>query len=351
MIEESFYLKSFEGYPFKFFFQKTFITLKTHMRHNVIDFKARSSSQKTIETSVSCSGIGTHTGLASSITIHPAPENTGIVFVRKDLDGHPSIPALLKYLVNGHYATKVGLSLEESVGTIEHLMASFSALLIDNAFVDVCGPEIPIMDGSAAHFINLLKSAGLKSQKAPRKFLEILKTVEFSESNSFARLSPASCFSIEFEMGFRKGILPKQNFFYTHTSENFCTHIADARTFGFFEDASFMYEKGLALGTSLENSLIFKEGVLLNEDGLRYEDECVRHKILDVIGDFALAGHPIKGHFYGNSSGHALNHKLLTALLNDPSAWCIREETSKIPSLPKKSYPKTTQIPSFAFGQ
>lgn len=321
------------------------------MRHNVIDFKARSSSQKTIETSVSCSGIGTHTGLPSVITIRPAPENTGIVFIRKDLDGAPEIPALLKYLVNGHYATKVGLSLEESVGTIEHLMASFSALLIDNAFVDVTGPEIPIMDGSSAPFITLLKSAGLKEQKSPRQFLEILKTVEISENKALARLSPSSSFSIEFEMGFRQNVLEKQTFCYTHTPENFCTHIADARTFGFFEDAPFMYEKGLALGTSLDNSLIFKAGILLNEEGLRYENECVRHKILDVVGDFALAGYPLKGHFYGNSSGHALNHKLLTALLEDPSAWRIREEGLKISSFSKKSYPRTTSLPSFAFGK
>ncbi|MBS0185369.1 MAG: UDP-3-O-[3-hydroxymyristoyl] N-acetylglucosamine deacetylase [Proteobacteria bacterium] len=321
------------------------------MHHNVINFKSRSSSQKTIETPVSCSGIGTHTGLVSSITLRPAPENTGIVFIRKDLEGNPSIPALLKYLVNGHYSTKIGVSLEKSIGTIEHLMASLSALQIDNTFIDVTGPEIPIMDGSAAPFITLIKNAGIKEQKASRKFIEILKTVEISENKSFARLSPASCFSIEFEMAFRGGIFPKQNFFYIHTPENFSTHIANARTFGFFEDASFMYEKGLALGTSLENSLIFKEGALLNEEGLRYDDECVRHKVLDVVGDLALAGYPIKGHFYGNSSGHALNHKLLTALLNDSTAWCIREETVKKPSLSKKSYRKTSPIPSFAFGQ
>lgn len=317
------------------------------MSHNVINLKTLSSFQKTIKNVVSCSGIGTHSGLPCAITLKPAPQNTGIVFIRTDIEGSPTIPALARYIIDTGYASKIGLSPEKSVGTIEHLMAAFSALLIDNVFVEVTGPEVPIMDGSSAPFIALLKEAGIKDQKAPRKFLEILKTVEVCDKNSVARLSPSSRFSIEFEMHFRGDTFPKQTFSFTHTLENFCLHLASARTFGFFEDAAYLHANGLALGSSLENALVFKDGRPLNEDGLRYEDECVRHKILDVIGDLALAGRPIKGHFYGKSSGHALNHKLLSVLLRDPSAWRLREEGSQMIS---KSSVKNSYDSSFAFS-
>ena len=300
------------------------------MNKNILAFRKSSSHQKTVKHSVTCSGIGTHTGLTSSLTLRPAPQNTGIIFIRTDLKTHPKIPALSTSILNGHYASKIGNSSLESVSTIEHLMATLSAFSIDNVFVDVDGPEIPIMDGSALPFIDLLEKAGTVFQKASRKFLKICRPVEVQENGRIARLTPSSGFSIECDLTFRpEARFSDQHFFYTHTLENFRTHIADARTFGFFEDAQLLYQKGLALGASLSNSVVFQNGKPMNEEGLRHADECVRHKVLDVLGDLMLTGYPIKGHFYGHSSGHALNHQLILKLLKDSTLWRIEEESTE----------------------
>lgn len=332
-------------------FKKPLQPLKT-LHPSVISFKRPQACQKTLKQSVSCSGIGTHTGISATITLKAAPQNTGIIFIRTDLKNKPLIPALSKFLISSTYAAKIGLSAEESVSTIEHLMAALSALEIDNAFVEIDGPEVPIMDGSSAPFLSLLKSAGLEDQTAPRKFLEILKTVEVSEGNRCASISPADCFSIEFDMHFRPtAALCHQKLSFILTPENFERDLADARTFGFYEDAEILHKNGLALGTSLSNSIVFKEGALLNAEGLRHEDECVRHKVLDVIGDLALAGYPLKGQFYGNSSGHSLNHRLLAEVLKDPSAWRIGEESSKKTSFSKNSLLNHSFSPSFALAK
>lgn len=307
------------------------------------------SFQTTLKQSVSCSGIGIHTGNPSFITLKPATPNTGIVFTRMDIEGLPQIPARSEFVIDAHHHTKIALPQGPSVGTIEHLMAAFSGMGIDNAIVEISGEEVPIMDGSAAPFIFLIECAGIEEQKIPRQFLEIIKTVEITEGNRVARLSPAPNFSIEFDMHFRAQTgFPSQKFSFTHRPESFRLDIAQARTFGFFEDADLLRSQGLALGGSLKNAVVFKDGSILNDEGLRYENECVRHKILDVIGDLALIGYPIKGHFYGVSSGHCLNHQLLFALINDKSAWQIRQEAPVNFSKNKASL--SPSLPSFAFA-
>lgn len=315
-----------------------------------MDKNVTSLFQTTLKQSVSCSGIGIHTGNSSFMTLKPAVPNTGIIFTRTDIEGSPQIPARSEFVIDAHNHTKIGLPQGPSIGTIEHLMAAFSGMGIDNAIVEIKGEEVPIMDGSAAPFLFLIECAGVQEQKTPKQFLEITKTIEVTEGNRIARLSPGSDFSIEFDMHFReKAGFPTQNFFFTHRPESFRFDIAYARTFGFFEDVEHLHKQGLARGGSLKNAVIFKDGSVLNSEGLRYEDECVRHKILDVIGDLALTGYPIKGHFYGGSSGHSLHHHLLSALFEDTSAWRIRHELPLQSSEIKTSLSPT--LPSFVFAQ
>jgi UDP-3-O-[3-hydroxymyristoyl] N-acetylglucosamine deacetylase len=278
--------------------------------------------QRTLKSVVKATGVGLHTGVKVTLVLRPAQIDTGVVFHRVDLT--PSVD--LKADPFGVGDTRLASCLERDgvkVATVEHLMSALAGLGIDNIHVDVDAAELPILDGSAAPFVFLLQSAGIEEQKAAKKFLRVKKTVEVREGDKWARLSPFDGFSLDFSIVFNH---PAVQHSASHAridfaEQSYLREIARARTFGFMQDVETLREQGLALGGSLENAIVMDEYRVLNNDGLRYADEFVKHKILDAIGDLYLAGHPLLGAFAAHKSGHALNNLLLRELLADVSAW------------------------------
>ncbi|MEB3703156.1 UDP-3-O-[3-hydroxymyristoyl] N-acetylglucosamine deacetylase [Candidatus Bealeia paramacronuclearis] len=279
--------------------------------------------EKTLNKVCEIKGIGVHSGVDATLTIFPAPEGHGIIFVRSDLNDS-EIKASHSSVVDTRFCTTIGNNEGATVSTIEHLMAAFSALGIDNARVEIDGPELPIMDGSAAPFIAGILKAGVKDLISSRKMIRVLRTVTAEENGRTISISPSSNFEVtlSFDFGGRLSASP-QCFHYCAEETSFEKEISFARTFGLLEDAQKMWAAGLSKGASLENTLVFDQGQVMNEEGLRYEDECVRHKILDVIGDLHLAGGKLLGHVKADSTGHGLNHKLLLALFSDPQNYRI----------------------------
>ncbi len=277
--------------------------------------------QKTIAHIVSCQGIGVHSGLPVTLTLYPAFSGNGITFIRTDVGGK-EIKANWQTVVDTRMCTTVGNSQGITVSTVEHLMAALAAHGIDNIRIELDGPELPIMDGSASPFIRLLEEAGLKQQQTPRKLIRVLKEVTVENGSQKASLSPASSYEIEVEFDFAgRTSLQAQNFTFCPFKDSFEEDIASARTFGLLEDAQKIWAMGLAKGASLDNTLVYEGDQVLNEDGVRYTDECVRHKILDVMGDLHLAGGLILGKFHGIRPGHTLHSQLLHALFADSTAW------------------------------
>jgi UDP-3-O-[3-hydroxymyristoyl] N-acetylglucosamine deacetylase len=252
------------------------------------------------------------------MALHPAEVDTGIIFRRSD--AQVEIPASWRHLVPSTLCTTLACE-GVSVGTIEHLMAAFAGLEIDNALVELDGPEVPAMDGSAAPFVALIERAGLTLQDAPRRFIEILKPLRVAADGTEASLEPADTFSLNFAIDFASGAVGRQRISVTPDRATFKRSIARARTFGFLEDVERMRAAGLALGGSLENAVVIGGDGVMNREGLRYRDEFVRHKVLDAMGDLYLAGSPIIGRFDGRRSGHALNRRLLQRLFADQGAW------------------------------
>jgi len=254
------------------------------------------------------------------MTLHPAAPGTGIVFRRRDL-GSIELPALWRNVVTSSLCTTLGNADGVKVATIEHLMAAFAGLEIDNAVVELDGPEVPVMDGSAAPFVFLIECAGVTEQVAPRRGIKVLKPIRVGVNGNSASLVPAESFRLSFAIDFASSAIRHQELSYDLDVENFKAEISRARTFGFFEEVEQMRQAGLARGGSLENAVVISGDRILNKEGLRYDDEFVRHKVLDALGDLYLAGGAILGHFHGVRSGHALNHQLVAALLADTSAW------------------------------
>ena len=276
--------------------------------------------QRTIRDEVSCTGIGLHSGHPVNLTIKPAPADTGIYFIRKDVSSQPSIKATFENVVDTKLSTTLG-SNGLRVSTVEHLMAAFFGLGIDNARVEVDGPEVPIMDGSAAPFVFLLRSAGIREQKSPKRFVVIKRPLEIREGGRSVRINPSKELKISFAIDFNHPLLRDQSFDLKFSGKDFVKEISRARTFGFLRDIQTLRENGLALGGSLDNAIVIDDFRILNEDGLRYKDEFVRHKILDFIGDLAILGCPVIGHFVVKKSGHALNHLLLKKLIHSEKTW------------------------------
>lgn len=278
--------------------------------------------QRTLKNLIRATGVGLHSGEKVFLTLRPAPIDTGIVFRRTDLDPVVEIPARAELVTETVLCT--GLSRDGGkVMTVEHLMSALAGLGIDNAYVELTAPEIPIMDGSAGPFIFLLQSAGIVEQDAAKKFMRILKTVEVREGDKFARFTPHDGFRIGFTVEFNHPAIPTSR---SRAEVDFSTtayinEVSRARTFGFMHDLEYMRERNLGLGGSMDNAIVLDEFRVLNEDGLRYADEFVRHKILDAVGDLYLAGHAIIGAYEGFKSGHALNNRLVRALLADADAW------------------------------
>ena len=279
--------------------------------------------QRTVKNSIHCRGVGLHSGVKTSLTLLPALPDTGIVFRRTDAAGAGAeITANWKNAIDSALCTTLNNGEGVVVSTVEHLMAAFAGAELDNVVVEIDGPEVPIMDGSAAPFVFLIECAGLREQDAPRRAIKILKPVTVGDASKSAALLPDHGFSMSFEIDFASRAVNRQDINIVFDSETFKSEIARARTFGFLQDIDRMRAAGLARGGSLDNAVVVSGDVILNEGGLRYTDEFVRHKLLDALGDCYLAGHPLIGHFRGQRSGHSLNRQVLEALFADPDAWC-----------------------------
>ncbi|HEY1182358.1 MAG TPA: UDP-3-O-acyl-N-acetylglucosamine deacetylase [Rhodocyclaceae bacterium] len=278
--------------------------------------------QRTLKTLVRATGVGLHSGAKVTMALRPAPVDTGIVFRRIDLDPPVDLPAR----PNGVGDTRMASTLQQGdakLSTIEHLMSALAGLGVDNIYVDVDAAELPIMDGSAAPFVYLLQSAGIEEQNAAKKFIRIRKTVRVEEGDKWAQLDPYEGFKLDFSIIFNHPAVDQtgRQVSVDFADNDYIREVARARTFGFMQDVEYMRANGLGLGGSLENAIVMDEYRVLNSDGLRYNDEFVKHKVLDAIGDLYVAGHPILGAFSAFKSGHGLNNKLLRAVLDDASAW------------------------------
>jgi len=280
-----------------------------------VDYK-----QRTLKGEIGCTGIGLHTGEKVRIQIRPAPCDTGIRFVRTDLDDHPMIEARFDNVFDTTLATSIGRN-GCRVATIEHLMASFYGLGIDNAVVELNGPEVPIMDGSSAPFVFLLKSAGIKEQKALKQFIVVTKTLKLDDGDRSIYVYPSKELKITYTIDFEHPLLRNQEYELRFSGGDFVREISRARTFGFLRDVEALKANGLAKGGSLDNAVVVDDFRILNEDGLRFEDEFVRHKILDFIGDLSLVRFPIIGHFVVRKSGHFLNQQMLGLMMQSKRHW------------------------------
>lgn len=292
--------------------------------------------QRTLKNAVSATGVGLHSGQKVKLTLRPAAPDTGIVFRRSDLPNAPAIKAEPQAVCDTRLSTTIE-SGEARVATIEHLMSALAGLGIDNLSIDLSASEVPIMDGSAGPFIFLLQSAGIVEQAAAKKYIRVRKSVVVEEHDKWVRFDPHHGFKIDFKIDF-----PHPAFNSTPSSvtvdfarTSYVKEVARARTFGFMQDVEALRSQGLALGGSLENAIVMDGYRVLNNDGLRYDDELVKHKVLDAVGDLYLLGHPLIGAFSGYRSGHALNNRLVRALMADKDAWEfeIFDRASQVPAV------------------
>ncbi len=278
--------------------------------------------QYTLQRSVSCCGVGLHTNRTANLTIKPAPAGAGYRFVRTDLDGQPVIPARVEQVVDTTLATTIGCN-GHRISTTEHLLAALRGAGIDNAEIELDSHEVPIMDGSAGPFVHLLKSAGRQQQRALRRILRITKPISHTVGDKTIRIEPHNGFKVTGRIHFDDALISEQKYSIEVTADRFCKEIARARTFGFVEQVEYLWQNGLALGGNLGNviAIHWDRRSILNEDGLRFDDEFIRHKVLDLIGDLALLGAPILGHVIADRSGHGLHHGLMQTLLASPDCW------------------------------
>ncbi|HEX7790759.1 MAG TPA: UDP-3-O-acyl-N-acetylglucosamine deacetylase, partial [Afipia sp.] len=289
----------------------------------------KSSRQTTLRSQVTVTGIGVHSGSQVSLTIGPADINSGFVFIRTGADRE--VQAVAASVIATDFATVLGDHQGALVSTAEHILAALRGMGVDNATIEIDGPEVPIMDGSAAPFVDAIDQAGIVQQSAARRFIEILKPVQVTLGESFGELRPhAGGFRAELEIDFANSPIGRQAYAFDLDADSFRRDIARARTFGCMGDVAKLWSAGYALGASLENSVVYDETRVLNTEGLRYADECVRHKVLDVVGDLALAGLPLIGLYRSVRGGHKLNHAVLTALMADRHAWRVVEATEPV---------------------
>src|SRR3954464_6843562 len=282
------------------------------------------SAQRTLRRPVSCTGIGLHSGNKVTLSLKPSPADSGIRFQRSDLGGL-EIPATVTHLGGIQYQT--GLTREAvSVETVEHLLAALTALSIDNVIVELNSPEVPIMDGSAAPFVYLiLNEAGVKRLQAPRRYLKVLRPISLTQGDKRIALYPSDHFKVTYSISFDHPLLRHQSRTMRITEDSFVEEVAPARTFGFLKEVEMLRQRGLALGGSLDNAIVLGETSVLNNNALRFEDEFVRHKILDVIGDLSLVGFPVIGHLVAHRAGHALHTAFAARILEEVDAWKLVE--------------------------
>mgnify|MGYP001070819934 CR=1 FL=1 len=296
--------------------------------------------QQTIKRRVLCQGIGIHSGQPAKLVLEPAPANAGIVFIRRDLPGAPMIAARASRVLDSRLATTLGNN-GAYVATVEHLLAALAGLGIDNVRVEVFGPELPILDGSAAPFVALLQQAGLKTLRWPRAFFQLREPVEVRDGDKWLRVEPAAVTSISYQIDFPHPAVGRQELTWTPQPQAFGREIAPARTFGFLKDVQRLQQQGQALGGSLANAIVLDDQGVLNPEGLRFPDEFVRHKILDLIGDLALLGWPLLGRIQVYKGSHALHHQFMQTLLADQSRWRLW-----VPPVPLPS-PSDSRLPRF----
>jgi UDP-3-O-[3-hydroxymyristoyl] N-acetylglucosamine deacetylase len=302
--------------------------------------------QRTLKNSIKATGVGLHTGTKVFMTVRPAPADSGIVFRRTDLTPAVDINARAENVGE----TRLGTTLingDAKVSTVEHLLSAFAGLGIDNAIVEVSAPEVPIMDGSAGPFVFLLQSAGIAELKTPKRFVRVKQTVEVRDGDKWARFDPYDGFKVNFEIEFDHPIFKRhlQKATMDFSTTTYLKEVSRARTFGFMRDLETMRKHNLALGGNLDNAIVLDDSKMLNEGGLRYEDEFVKHKILDAIGDLYLLGHSLIGEFTGFKSGHGLNNQLLRALLRDKDAWeeVVFEKPEEAPIAYVETRPPTAE--------
>ena len=288
----------------------------------------KGAKQTTLREQVAISGVGVHSGQPVTLALNPGDDDTGIVFQRINADGslEREIRADVRAVTATEFATVLGDAKGPLCSTAEHLLAALRGLNVDNVVVEIDGPEVPIMDGSAAAFVDALDQAGLTHRALPRRYIEVIKPVRVAKDKSFGELRPYEHgFRVEAEIDFDHPLIGKQALSLDIEPKSFRTEIARARTFGFMKDVATLWSSGYALGASLDNTLVVSEDRVLNPEGLRYPDEFVRHKVLDAVGDLALAGLPLIAAYKTVRGGHKLNHAVLSALMADASAWRVVE--------------------------
>ncbi len=292
--------------------------------------------QRTLKSSIDCTGVALHSGNTVTMVIRPADEDTGIIFRRTDVAGKGvGIPARWDHVVDTRLCTVLGSPDGVTVGTVEHVMAALAGCGVDNAVIELNGPEVPIMDGSSEPFVFLLECAGIVEQAAPRRVIRVLKPVSVTDGTSTVSIRPSKRFEVEMEIDFDSQAIDHQGIALGVVNGAFTKELARARTFGFLHEVEAMRAAGLAKGGSLENAIVVSGDKILNEDGLRFDDEFVRHKALDAVGDMYLSGGQVIGTFSGVRSGHTLNNQLLHALFFDESAWALDVMTeSEVDSVP-----------------
>jgi len=298
--------------------------------------------QRTLKSIVRATGVGLHTGCKVEMQLRPAAPNTGIVFRRIDVEPPVEFPVAPDLVTD----TRLCSALEKGgvkIATVEHLMSALAGLGVDNVYIDLTGPEVPILDGSAAPFVFLIQSAGLETQPAPKRFIRVKHDVRVNEGDKWAEFSPHDGFRLSFRIDFEHPVLQRsgQEVTIDLSEQSYVREVSRARTFGFMRDVESLRSAGLARGGTLDNAVVMDEYRVLNEGGLRYADEFVKHKVLDAVGDLYMAGHPIIGAFSAHKSGHGLNNRLLRALLADKTAWewAIFPDDRKAPSAVLKLYP------------
>lgn len=294
------------------------------------------TKQRTLKNMIRATGVGLHTGEKVFLTLRPAPPDRGIIFRRIDLNTPVEIKARAKYVGDTRLSTTL-VKGAVKISTVEHLLSALAGLGIDNAYIDLSAPEVPIMDGSAGPFVFLIQSAGIEEQNAPKRYIRIKRTVAVQQGDKWARLEPFDGFKVSFKIEFDHPVFKRGNQIaeIDFSKTSFVKEVSRARTFGFMRDLEHLRENNLALGGSLDNAIVMDDYRILNEDGLRYEDEFVKHKVLDAVGDLYLLGHGLIGAFSGYKSGHELNNTLLRTLLANQQAWELvnGDETVNLPAV------------------
>ncbi len=278
--------------------------------------------QQTLANPVSCTGIGLHSGEPVTLTLRPAPVNTGVVFVNRLSADGASLAASVEHLVATELCTAISGN-GFQVKTIEHILAALAGLGIDNVYVDVNASEAPVMDGSSAHFVRLIQSAGIVAQNRRQPYLKITRPLEVIDGNRRVRIEPSATTKMTYSIHYNHPLIQTQTYTYEHSAQAFEREISDARTFGFLQEVEALWARGLGQGGNLDNTIVLSHDGILNESGLRFPNEFVRHKILDLIGDFSLLGVPFIGHIIAERSGHAIHTRLVQQILNHPDSWVL----------------------------